>query len=209
MLDHLLAELAQHGVQLVDWSSLDAARPPSADRGVRAAHVPGAHAAGGRPGAPVPVHLQPGAQPGGDGQRPRHRRAPLRPGEGAQRVPAPGGAARRQAVRAGRADHRRPAAHAVRGHGGGGARRLPRHPQRRPHARRGGGRRPAGQGGDGTAPPPLRSRGAAGGAAGHQRRDAGAAGARARPRDGRRHRCTATRSTSPACSSCTHSTCPS
>jgi hypothetical protein len=44
------------------------------------------------------------------------------------------------------------------------------------------------RGRDGAAPPPLRARGAPRGAGGHQRRDARAAGARARPRDGRRHR---------------------
>ena len=52
---------------------------------------------------PVPVHLQPVAEPRGDGRRPRHRRAALRPGQGADAAPAVRRAARRRALRAARA----------------------------------------------------------------------------------------------------------
>ena len=88
--------------------------------------------------------------------RPGHRRAPLRPGEGAAAAAPVRGHARRRALRAARAGHRRPPRPAVPGHGRRGDHRLPGHPQRRPHARGGGGRRPARRGRDGAAPPPLR-----------------------------------------------------
>ena len=47
---------------------------------VPGADLPGAHPAGRGPGPPVPVHLRPVAQPGGDGRRPAHRRRPCSPG---------------------------------------------------------------------------------------------------------------------------------
>ena len=50
--------------------------------------VPGADAAGRRPGAPVPVHLRALAQPRRARARPRRRAAALRPGQGAQQRPA-------------------------------------------------------------------------------------------------------------------------
>ena len=62
--------------------------------GVLRTHLPGAHAAVGRPGAPVPVHLEPVPEPRGDRPRPDDRRAAVRPGEGAAAAPAVRRAAR-------------------------------------------------------------------------------------------------------------------
>ena len=145
--------------------------------------------AGRRPRPPVPVHLQPVAEPGGDRPRPGHRRAPLRPGEGAAAAAPLRGDARRRALRAPRAGHRRPPRPAVPGHGGRGATSpsgspaTPTSPSRR--------RRPT------TCSPRSRSSCAAGGSAGpcasrstptitDEVRDA--APARARPRRRRRLR---------------------
>ena len=86
LLDVLLPELAEQGVQA--WSGGTSSATTTAivpRRCLRAADLPGAHAARRRSGAPVSVHLQPRAQPGGDGQRSRYGRAPLRPGQDARR----------------------------------------------------------------------------------------------------------------------------
>ena len=58
------------------------------DRGLRAADLPGAHAAGRRSAHPFPYISNLALSLGGDGRRPRHRRATLRPGQGADRLPA-------------------------------------------------------------------------------------------------------------------------
>ena len=80
---------------------LPGGRLPTAD-------LPGAHPPGRRPGPPLPLHLEPLAQPVGGGGRPRDRRAADRPGQGAP-GPAPlRGHARRRAVRPPRAGDRRP-----------------------------------------------------------------------------------------------------
>ena len=64
-----------------------AGRPPAP---VPGAHLPGAHPAGGRPGPPVPLHLQPVAQPRGHDRRLGHRGHPVRPGQGpAAAAPVP------------------------------------------------------------------------------------------------------------------------
>ena len=52
-------------------------------RAVRRADLPGADPAGGRPVAPVPVHLRAVDQPGRAGPQPRDRRPAVRPGQGA------------------------------------------------------------------------------------------------------------------------------
>ena len=59
------------------------ARPLAARAHVRGRDPAGADAAVGRPRAPVPVHLEPVAEPGGGRARSRDRREPLRAGEGA------------------------------------------------------------------------------------------------------------------------------
>ena len=50
---------------------------------VQGAGLPGADAAGGRPRAPVPVHLRAVAEPRGAGAQPGDRQGALRPGQGA------------------------------------------------------------------------------------------------------------------------------
>ncbi len=63
-------------------------RPGVPRRGVRSPGLPGAHPARGRPGPPVPLHLEPVAQPRGRRARPRDPRAALRPGQGSSAAPA-------------------------------------------------------------------------------------------------------------------------
>ena len=87
--------------------------------------LPGADPAGGRPGAPVPLHLRPLAQPGRDRPRPRGPHRAVRAGEGAQQRPAPGpgrprGPGRRvDHLPADRGPDRRAPVGAVHRHGGG------------------------------------------------------------------------------------------
>ena len=157
-LDRLVPALAEAGVRLSDWTSLDdddrslpGGRLPPAD-------LPGAHPPGRRPRPPLPLHLQPLAQPAGGGGRPRDRRAADRPGQGPP-GPAPlRGHARRRAVRPPRAGDRRPPRRALPRDDHRRARRLPGDPQLRPRPRGGRGRRPAGRRRDGAAPAAVRQR---------------------------------------------------
>ena len=87
--------------------------PAELARGVRRPDLPGAHAARRRPRAPVPVHLEPVAEPRGRRARPDHRRGPLRAGQGAAAAPAVRRAARPRALRPARAGDRRPPRRAV------------------------------------------------------------------------------------------------
>ena len=152
--------------------------------------LPGPHPAVGRPRPPLPLHLQPVAQPHRAGRRSRHRGRARGPGEGPAAAAALRGHARRRALRGPGAGHRRPPGDAVPRHGDRRALRLPGDAQRRPRARRGRGRRPAGRGRDGAAPAPLRTGRAPRGRGRDLRRHARHAGARARPRARRplRHR---------------------
>ncbi len=75
--------LAEVGIALLVVGRARRGRPRSTSSRLRGAHLPGAHPAGGRPRPPVPLHLRPVAEPRGRAPRPRQRRAPLRPGEGA------------------------------------------------------------------------------------------------------------------------------
>ena len=97
-LDHVRPELAEQGIRILRWDEL-ARRParPAVGLLLRAG-LPGAHAAGGGPGAPVPLHLQPVAQPGRDRARPGGPHRAVRPGQGAQQRAAagPGGHRRRE-----------------------------------------------------------------------------------------------------------------
>ena len=83
----------------------DPGAPRHAPPAVHRRDLPGPHAARGRSGPPVPVHLD--AQPldRGRAARPRDRRAPLRPGQG---PPDPAAALpdRAEPLRAARPDHR-------------------------------------------------------------------------------------------------------
>ena len=51
------------GIRFCDWDDLDRRRPDPPRGGLRGARLPGPHAARGRPGAPVPLHLEPVAEP--------------------------------------------------------------------------------------------------------------------------------------------------
>ena len=97
----------------------------------------------------------------------------LRPGEGAGPAAPLRGHARRRALRAARAGHRRPPRPALPRHGGRVARHLPGDPQRRPHPRGGGGRGPPGGGRDRAAAPAVRPGRAARAGRRHQRGGAG------------------------------------
>ena len=86
------------GVDIVDCDALDDARPSRAARRLRARDLPGAHAARGRPRPPLPLHLEPLAQPRGARRGSRHGRAALRPGEGAAAAAALRPARRRRSA---------------------------------------------------------------------------------------------------------------
>ena len=81
-------------------------RPPR--RGLPAPDLPGPHAPRRRPRPPLPLHLEPVAQPGGRGAGPGLGRAPHRPGQGPADAAALRRHARRRALRAARAGHRGP-----------------------------------------------------------------------------------------------------
>ena len=157
-LDRLVPALAEAGIRLSDWSSLDdddrdylvdvfqrqifpVLTPLSVDPGHPFPYISNLslnlHRAGGRPRAP--------ARSGSPGSRSR----PLLPRfvvmpDGERFVPLEQVIAAHLATLFPGHDHRR-------------ALRLPGHPQRRPRARGGRGRRPAGGGRDGAAPPALRA----------------------------------------------------
>jgi polyphosphate kinase len=73
LLDVLVPELAARGVQLVSWEDLGdddkSYLSDIFDQRIFPVLTPLAV----DPGAPLPVHLEPGAQPGRHGQRSRHR----------------------------------------------------------------------------------------------------------------------------------------
>ena len=138
--------------------------PRCAARAVHGRDLPGPHAAGGRPGPPVPVHLV--ADPLGrrPAQRPGDRRAPVRPGQGpgraaaARRAAASGRpAGHRASVRAPRPAHQGQSRQPVHRPRGRREPPLPRDPGRGPRARGGGRRQPPrwrsrrSSGGDGSA----------------------------------------------------------
>ena len=150
-----------------------AARP-----GVREEHLPGADPAGDRPRPPLPVHLEPLAEPRRHAPRPRPGHRGARPGEGAEGA---AGALREDRRRRGDAgpargpDRGQPGL-PVPGHGGHGPLLLPGHPRHRLRRLRRG-RRPASGGRGGASPPPLRRGRAARGRPGDE-----PAAARAAPR---------------------------
>ena len=178
-LDLIVPALAEAGIRLSDWSSLDDDDRAYLVEVFQRQIFPVLTPLGGRPGPPLPLHLQPLAQPAGGGGGPGDRRAADRPGEGPPGAPPVRGHARRRAVRPARAGDRGPPRHPVPRHDRSGTRRVPGHPQRRPGGRRGRGRRPAGGGRDGAAPAPLRAGRAPRDRRRRRPRDARAAGARA------------------------------
>ena len=157
-------------------------RADRADQPLRPGGVPGADAAGGRPGPAVPLHLGPVDEPGRVRPRAGERRGPVRPGEGAGGAAAVPAGRLARAAAAARGDDRALPVVAVPGHGGGRARGVPRHPRCRLRGL-GRGRRPAGGGGAGAAPAPVwRCRPARGGQ--HRQPRHGAAAARRHGRVG-------------------------
>ena len=72
--------LAEAGIALLRLGRARRRRPQVPRRGVRGPDLPGAHAARRRPGPPVPVHLQPVAQPRGRGPRPGDAASAASPG---------------------------------------------------------------------------------------------------------------------------------
>ena len=94
--DDVLPALAEAGIRIVHWEPIDPRGPGAAGRVLHRADLPGAHPAGRRPGAPVPVHLRPQPEHGDHRARPGDRGRAVRPGEGAeQRRPVRPGAPRR------------------------------------------------------------------------------------------------------------------
>ena len=185
-------------------------RPQAPRRGLRASGSSRCSRRCGRSRPPVPVHLEPVAQPRGDRPRPdtgerrfaRVKVPPLLPRfvvlpDGERFVPL-------EQVIAAHLDALFPGMESR----STAPFRVTRNADLT--ARGGGGRRPARRGRDGAAPPPLRPGRAP---RGRRRRSTDemlrAARARARPRRRRRLRCTRARSTSAACGRCTASTGPS
>ena len=68
--------LAAAGIPIVRWNELDDAGAGHDARDVQRPDLSGAHSPGGRPGASVPAHLQPVAEPRGPGPRPGQSAAP-------------------------------------------------------------------------------------------------------------------------------------
>ena len=75
--------LAKEGIELVRWDELDRDEQKQLQAALQGAGLPGADAAGGRPGPPVPLHLRALAQPRRAGAQPEDRQGALRPGQGA------------------------------------------------------------------------------------------------------------------------------
>ena len=161
-LDELVPALAAAGHRHRRLGRPRRRRPQADDRGLRAAHLPGAHAARRRPQPPVPVHLRAGAQ--------RRRRWSPTPIPRTTTAASPGSRCPTVFPRLFEVDEDRfiPAEELIIAHlhtlfvgdgrrGGGG---VPRHPQRRPHARGRRGRGPARSAGDGAPAPPLQQGGA-------------------------------------------------
>ena len=81
--DEILPALAKEGIELLRWDELDDGDRRQTRPGLPRPDLPGADAAGRRPGAPVPVHLRALAQPRRRRAQPDDRQRALRPGQGA------------------------------------------------------------------------------------------------------------------------------
>ena len=127
---------------------------------VQGAGLPRADPAGGRPGAPVPLHLGALAQPRGRRAQPEDRQGALRAGEGAADLRAVRAAGQPAVRAAGGRDRRAPQA-ALPRHGGARGPHVPGHPQRGPRGRGGRRREPARGAREGAAAAPVRAAGAA------------------------------------------------
>ena len=189
--------LAEEGITLVRWDELSPAEQEMLGVDVPRAGLPGADAAGRRPGAPVPLHLRALAQPRRRRGQPQDRASSSSPGSrcrrccrGSSRSRSRAGAS--SAVDPSSADPYKSrfvpledliAAHLrvpLPRHGGAPAPHLPGHPQRGPRGRGGRRREPAARAGEGAHPPPVRAARAARGRRGHRRPRPRPAGPRAR-----------------------------
>ena len=125
------------GMVMSDWHTLDADDRAYLDDVFNRLIFPILTPLGRRSGPSLPLHLRPLAQPGGPGGEPGHRRGADRPGQGPTAAVPLRGPARRRAVRARRAGHRRPSGQHLPVDDHFRAPCLPADPQRRP-LRRGG-----------------------------------------------------------------------
>ena len=140
--DQIKPALTSHGIEILRWKELTGDERAGLTETIQEERLPGADAAGGGPGAPVPLHLWAVAQPRGHPRRPGGGRLHVRPGQGAaaaaallQRRPVP--------LRADRGRDRGPPGPALRRHGHRRDLRLPRHPGPRARGGRGRHREPA------------------------------------------------------------------
>ena len=168
--DDVMPALAEAGIRIVHWGSIDPRGPGAAGRVLHRADLPGADAAGGRPGAPVPLHLRAQPEHGDHRPRPGDQGRAVRQGQGAeQRRSVRPGPSRGQRFPAAGGSDRGPPGRTVPRHGGGGAPGVPGDPQRRSRGRGGPGRGPAAGAGARTGPAPVRPAGPAGDHRHHQR----------------------------------------
>ena len=185
-LDLIVPGLADAGIRFSGWSSLDDDDREHLVEVFQRQIYPVLTPLAVDPGHPFPYISNLSLNLVVEVQDPVDGRAPHRPGQGAA-GPAPlRRHARRRALRAARAGHRRPPGLAVPRHDHRPPPRLPGHPQRRPRPRGGRGGRPPGRHRDGAAPPPLRQGPPARGRGRHGPGPGGPAGHRAR--GGRRRR---------------------
>ena len=192
-LDSVRPALADEGILIVTWAGARRRRAGQAVDLLPRAGVPGADAAGRRPGAPVPVRERAEPEPGDHRQGIPTTAASTSP---ESRCPttstgSSNSTAAKAAPRAlpadGGTDRGLPAG-AVPRPGDRRAPRLPHHPQRGLRGRRGPRRGSAAGARARTGAPPLRLAGAARGRRRHDREHARAAAARARRGPRRRHR---------------------
>ncbi len=176
-----------------------------AERDVPREDLPRADAPGGGLGAPVPVHLEPVAEPCRAGPRPGREPHALRAHQGAAAAAAVRGVLRGPLLRSPRGGDRREPRSALPRHGDRRAPHLPRDAQRRPRDRRPRGRPARGARGGALQAPRAAGR-AARGRADDPAARARAADERARGRTRRTSTCCRRRSTSPGSGACTRST---
>ena len=99
-----LRELHANDIRIRSYDALTPADQKAAARGLLRERLPAGHAARDRPGASVPVHLEPLAQPARHAALPERHRAAARPGQGAR-----SGRAFPRFLRVGSGRHVRPA----------------------------------------------------------------------------------------------------
>ncbi len=80
--EQLLPALTDEGIEILRWKELVPDEQTRLERLFKERIYPVLTPLVGRPGTPVPVHLRPDPQPGGDDRRSGDRPDDLRPGEG-------------------------------------------------------------------------------------------------------------------------------